>query len=137
MQLNARQTAAFLKKVVDTGDCWIWTGSTSRDAGYLRVDGRLYQAHRISYSLYVGTIPEGAEVDHRCMVRRCVNPAHLEAVSPRLNKLRSRSPVSRHALATGCPYGHPYDAANTYEYEGRRQCRACRATRNKVRYAAT
>lgn len=59
--------------------CWLWTG-TIMGAGYgkISVQNRVQPgAHRFSYELYRGPIPEGASVLHRCDVRRCVNPDHL------------------------------------------------------------
>ena len=59
--------------------CWLWQGFVF-DSGYgsFRIDGeRNSRAHRWSYEHFVGPIPDGLLVLHRCDVRRCVNPAHL------------------------------------------------------------
>lgn len=69
----------FLAKVEKTDTCWLWTGATF-DNGYGAFrDGnqRQSRAHRWSYENFVGPIPEGLVIRHRCDVRRCVNPAHL------------------------------------------------------------
>lgn len=59
------------------GECWLWTGLlSSRGYGRLRI-GTEEGAHRISWTLANGSIPDGLSVLHRCDVRACVNPSHL------------------------------------------------------------
>lgn len=60
--------------------CWLWSGGVSR-TGYGRarnaVRGKVERAHRLSWNVFVGAIPKGSHVLHRCDVPRCVNPSHL------------------------------------------------------------
>lgn len=59
--------------------CWLWTASKNR-GGYgnaLRVVDGATLAHRVSWILHNGAIPDGLFVLHRCDVRHCVNPSHL------------------------------------------------------------
>lgn len=70
------------------GGCWLWTGANNGRYPVFQKGGRY--AHRWSYEHHVGPIPEGYEVDHLCRVTLCVNPAHLEAVTPQENKRRAR-----------------------------------------------
>jgi hypothetical protein len=61
-------------------ECWLWTGGkNSYGYGILRTArlGRPRGAHRFSWELHNGAIPDGLQVLHRCDVRNCVNPAHL------------------------------------------------------------
>lgn len=68
--------------------CWEWVAGTSWGYGQFSLQGGNIQAHRYAYELLVGPIPEGLDIDHLCMCRRCVNPAHLEPVTRGENNVR-------------------------------------------------
>ena len=94
--------------------------------GYTRIwDGRQKSlAHRVAHELFIGPIPEGYQVDHLCFNRACVNPAHLEAVTPLINTRRAAARI------THCIAGHEFTLANTRRIRGQqRACRACDARR--------
>jgi hypothetical protein len=58
--------------------CWLWSGSCVQDGyGTLRVGGKSLRAHRVSWKLHVGPIPDGLNVLHKCDTPPCVNPQHL------------------------------------------------------------
>lgn len=60
------------------GDCAIWTGTIKGNGyGRIRMAGRYYATHRLSYELHKGPIPAGLLVMHTCDVRACCNPDHL------------------------------------------------------------
>lgn len=67
-------------------NCHLWTGAL-RD-GYARIKfyidnvKQIKSVHRINYLIKHGSIPENAVIHHTCGVRRCVNPEHLQAVTP-------------------------------------------------------
>lgn len=61
--------------------CWDWIGHVnSCGYGQFKVAGRAVYAHRFSYLLEHGPIPDGKELHHTCERRRCVNPSHLQPV---------------------------------------------------------
>lgn len=68
----------FMDKVNVTTDCWEWKGATTATGyGNFWFEGRQVLAHRMSFSLFKGKIPEGLVVMHMCDNPNCVNPAHL------------------------------------------------------------
>lgn len=127
----------FWEKVAWSDGCWLWTGGLTKGYGEFLAssDGRRNQvhvyAHRFAYELVVGPIPPGMHIDHLCRTPRCVNPAHLEPVTPQTNTLRSVK-LGR-AFRTHCPQGHEYSAANTYvSKRNQRHCKTCKLERNRA-----
>jgi HNH endonuclease len=134
------RTGAFWTFVDRRGpqDCWEWLGFKVGGYGKFRWDGGQL-AHRFSYELANGPIPEGITLDHLCRNRGCVNPAHLEAVPIRTNTLRGTNFIAEHARKTHCHRGHPLSGDNVRIEAGphrtSRRCKTCKAAYDARRYA--
>ena len=82
----------------DTG-CWLWEGAKYQNGyGWLKVFGKVVSAHRFSYELHKGSIPEGMHILHSCDVRHCVNPDHLRVGTHQENM---REAAERGRMPTG------------------------------------
>ena len=107
--------------------CWLWTGAIDRRDGY----GRFYNgavttsAHRFAYQTFVGEIPTGLTIDHKCRVRSCVNPLHLRVVSNAENVLCGNGLTAINARKTECSNGHAFTPNNTMMHKGGRTCKIC------------
>lgn len=90
---------SYIKIDAETG-CWLWQGAMSRAGrrgyGKIKVGGKMLFAHRVAYRVWRGSIPKGLVVAHKCHVKNCINPRHLEAISQREN-VRQSIEIGRHA----------------------------------------
>ena len=127
--------------------CWIWQGAKiPQGYGSIRVHGKHFTVHALSYQLYYNLLPPTREsrwhLDHLCSVRACFNPEHLEAVPAAVNMSRGHN---HNAEKTHCLRGHPYNDKNTLYRTDKgglgRECRKCALIRglkwqviNRTRY---
>jgi hypothetical protein len=103
--MDAERQTHFWDRVDKAGPegCWLWTSTVRRDSGYgqyvieewKKPDGtwtcRTARAHRVAYEIAVGPIPDGMTIDHLCKVKHCVNPQHMEVVTPEENARRGNT----------------------------------------------
>jgi hypothetical protein len=129
-------------RVEVTGFCWLWKGNCNPEGyGSQWWEGRNQKAHRVIYTLLVGPIPEGAQLDHLCRVRNCVNPDHVEPVTHAVNQSRKKakwakpkdttpSKEAQRKAAGLCKKGHVLAEVGVLESvrsngSVRKQCRLC------------
>ena len=126
---------------IPEGGCWIWMGYVD-SLGYARFQIPKTQimtsAHRASYEAFVGSIPKGLCVLHKCDNPSCVNPTHL-FIGTQLDNMRDKCSKGRHSSQkkTHCKNGHEFTPENTFiaidgVNKGRRRCRICRAENLRV-----
>lgn len=137
--------------VTDVDGCWRWLLAVDKD-GYGK--SKAGRAHRMSYEIYRGPIPDGLMLDHLCRKPGCVNPAHLEPVVAKVNTARGivaeRSSAEWQpggvlreahyrrfaATATHCPNGHlRADHESRVGRERHLICRACCQERTRRYYS--
>lgn len=86
-------------------DCWPWVASTDMCGyGKFRILNRMVGAHRVSYEIYCGEIPEGLHVLHKCDNRRCVNPSHFSLGTHKEN-MKDRDAKGRNNVPFGSKSG--------------------------------
>ncbi len=121
----------FWSKVDKTEGCWLWTAGRFKSGGYgafSSAPGKAARAHRVSYELLVGEIEPCVHLHHICEEPLCVNPKHLEVVTPRIHSKLHRPPK------THCPHGHELAGDNLIvRKDGSRSCRECQHNHHRRR----
>ena len=134
-RIDLSESERFWAKVRIAGTpsgCWVWEGARSKKGyGNFWTDAKKsVRAHRWAWEQANGPIPDGLVIDHLCRHTSCVNPSHLEAVTPGENTLRGYGPTAMNARKTECVRGHSLSGDNLYvDPDGNRGCRACRRIR--------
>lgn len=146
--MNSLLTRFLAKFAIDpVSGCWNWTAFINEGGyGMITNDRKPRRAHRISYEIHVGPIPNGLDLDHLCRNRRCVNPSHLEPVTRKENLRRSPTACKAGGVTTAalvrarkaCPQGHLYSVENTVlTNDGKwRKCKECHRAQERRRYAS-
>jgi hypothetical protein len=108
-------------KVQKTGYTFMWN------------NGKTTGAHRISWEILNGPVPDGAVIDHLCGNRACVAPNHLRAISQQENIMAGRHSIDNRSH---CNQGHPFIEENIMvRKNGWRECAECNRVRARAVYA--
>lgn len=138
IDLTDSENARFESKLSppNASGCVIWNGTiASTGYGCFWLRRRSHLAHRISVMRSGRDIPDGRHIDHLCRTPACVNPDHLEVVTPRENHLRGVGFGALNVIKTHCPKGHALEDGNLDAYamkSGRRACQECMRERCRV-----
>lgn len=133
-------TERFWAKVVQDGDCWLWSGQNFSQEGYGKFSisaGEVKYAHLWAWEHMVGSVPDGLELDHLCLNKACVNPAHLEPVTHDINMQRALFPKFG-SSADACRNGHQRTPENRVKRSKPRpgvsgECKICNRERERAR----
>jgi hypothetical protein len=129
-----RDVKRFWKNVLKGPDCWLWIGTKQKSASnvygifWSSIKKGNLKAHVFSFQLHANRIKkEGTHIHHKCNNTTCVNPDHLEEVTP-VDHPGTTGDLNRRK--THCPKGHEYIEENTRRYitlngYTLRVCRAC------------
>jgi len=124
--------------VTETG-CWLWTAGISKGYGYvkLRELGNNCAAHRVSFCAFKDdALVDGMHIHHKCNTPLCINPDHLDQVTPLFNTLVSSTAIGAiNSNKSHCQFGHPLFGDNLYVYKNGRSCRKCRQKHNSLYYS--
>ncbi len=137
---NPLDERLFAKVVCDVHtQCWNWIGRCLNGYGTLTVAPQKEdRAHRVAYRLFVGPIPDGIHLHHKCENPRCCNPAHLQPVTPKEhNHLSPRNLAAIAEATTHCPQGHALVDGNLVPSrlkKGQRICLTCQRAAIRADY---
>lgn len=80
--------------IINEKSCWIWQGHIDKDGyGKVKFGWQMHQAHRLMYWRTIGD-PKGFHVHHKCDVKACVNPAHLELITVEAHNSHHKTKLS-------------------------------------------
>ena len=116
--------------------CILWTKAVDPAGyGYFGYKGKMTRAHIATYKERYGALPEGAELHHKCGVKSCINPEHLEALTRLEHKRRHKLQMCRsgkhhigketQCVACHADYQKKFGARNAAKYRAKRKEQQC------------
>lgn len=122
--------------VESASQCWVWSLARDKDGyGVAHQGKKNIRAHRVSYEVFIGQIPEGMGVLHKCDNPPCCNPEHL-FLGNNQDNMDDMVAKGRKPRKIYCPQGHPYTEPNViFESDGSQKCKICKKKREKLSYA--
>jgi hypothetical protein len=143
--LDCRLPDRFWSKCIPepNSGCWLWIATTTDGYGqfWYGTPKQMRGSHCAAYEGLVGPVPDGLQIDHLCRNTLCCNPAHLEAVTSRINTLRGNTLQAANVAKTHCPKGHLLAGDNLVRSKlpAKRICRECsnangKRTKRRTRY---
>ena len=143
MKINTRawslkERLNYYSEPITESGCFIWISVTNKkNYGLLRYRGRFVLAHRLSYQEFIGPIPDGLNVLHKCDIPACINPQHLFVGTHKDNQQDCiKKNRNYNQLKTHCKNGHEFNNENIYRLPNHpsiRYCRKCHMEREKIR----
>lgn len=119
----------FWQRVSITDYCWNWKGTLNNGYGLFSYGKKRIAAHRFIFLAMNDLILPGLQIDHLCRNKACVNPEHLELVTPAENVKRAvpfRKYYVPSMLRTHCRAGHKYTKSNSMLLNtGGKICKKC------------
>ena len=118
----------------DDLECWNWLAYKNAGGyGWFFYEGTVQPAHRVSYILEHGSIPNGMELHHGCENPSCVNPLHLLPITPSDHAKLTCNVSTWNSSVTICKRGHPFTPENTgMSVLNQRYCKECKRISNRA-----
>ncbi len=99
-------TVRYWAKVRKTKTCWLWQGSCNTSKyGQFYFENKMATAHRVSWAMHFGSIPEGKHVLHRCDVKLCIRPTHLW-LGTHIDNMKDMAEKGRAKYMRGAQHGN-------------------------------
>jgi len=112
-------------KINTETDCWEWKGKRNpKGYGYCQFKGKQQKAHIVAYEVFLN-LKVKEQINHKCRVRHCINPSHLEDVTSEVNNRYSKGWTVNSEGTWSCKRGHLITEENTRRTKTGIACKKC------------